>query len=39
VENTGFALDVSRAVEAEPPTARELEILRTEADPQRLILG
>ena len=39
VENTGFALDVSRAVEAEPPTARELEILRTEVDPQRLILG
>jgi glutaconate CoA-transferase subunit B len=39
VENTGFTLDVSRAVEAKPPTARELEILRTEVDPQRLILG
>jgi glutaconate CoA-transferase, subunit B len=38
-ENTGFALDVSRATVAAPPTARELEVLRTEVDPQRLILG
>ena len=38
-ENTGFELDVSQAVEALPPTAQELHILRTEVDPQRLILG
>jgi glutaconate CoA-transferase subunit B len=38
-EHTGFALDVSRAVMTEPPTAEELRILRDEVDPQRLILG
>jgi glutaconate CoA-transferase subunit B len=38
-ENTGFALDVSRSREAEPPSPRELNILRQEVDPQRLILG
>jgi glutaconate CoA-transferase subunit B len=38
-ENTGFQLDVSAAVEAVPPTEQELCILRTEVDPQRLILG
>ena len=38
-QNTGFELDVSRAVEALPPTEQELRILRTEVDPQRLILG
>jgi glutaconate CoA-transferase, subunit B len=37
-ENTGFPLDVSRAVEAVPPSAEELRILREEVDPQRLIL-
>lgn len=36
---TGFALDVSRARPIEPPTERELAILRTDCDPQRLILG
>ena len=39
VENTGFALDVTRAVEAVPPSSEELRILREEVDPQRLILG
>jgi glutaconate CoA-transferase subunit B len=34
-----FAVDVSRARELEPPTERELRILREEVDPQRLILG
>jgi glutaconate CoA-transferase, subunit B len=38
VENTGFPIDVSRAVEAHPPSAEELRILREEVDPQRLIL-
>jgi glutaconate CoA-transferase, subunit B len=38
-ENTGFALDVSRASVAVPPTDEELRILRDEVDPQRLILG
>jgi len=37
--NTGFAIDVSRAVESEPPGEEELRILRDEVDPQRLILG
>ena len=38
-ENTGFALDVTRATVATPPTAEELRILRDDVDPQRLILG
>ena len=38
-DNTGFRLDVSRAVDTEPPTSEELRILRDEVDPQRLILG
>jgi len=38
VEHTGFPLDTSRAVEATPPSAEELRILREEVDPQRLIL-
>lgn len=38
-ENTGFALDVSRAREALPPLEEELQTLRTKIDPQRLILG
>jgi glutaconate CoA-transferase subunit B len=39
VENTGFKMDVSKAQEAVPPSDEELRILRTEVDPQRLILG
>ncbi len=39
VENTGFPIDVSRAVEADPPSAENLRILREEVDPQRLMLG
>jgi len=39
LENTGFALDVSRAAEARPPSDDELRILRDEVDPQRLIVG
>lgn len=38
LENTGFPMDVSRAVEAVPPSAEELRILREEVDPQRLML-
>jgi glutaconate CoA-transferase subunit B len=37
--NTGFKMDVSRVQEAVPPSHEELRILRTEVDPQRLILG
>jgi glutaconate CoA-transferase subunit B len=37
--NTGFALDVSQAREAEPPSESELATLRQEIDPGRLILG
>ncbi|HNT69248.1 MAG TPA: CoA-transferase, partial [Syntrophorhabdaceae bacterium] len=33
VENTGFPIDVSRAREAEPPSAEDLRILREEVDP------
>jgi glutaconate CoA-transferase subunit B len=36
-ENTGFEIDVSRAVEAEPPTAEVLEILTAKVDPRRLM--
>jgi glutaconate CoA-transferase subunit B len=39
LEHMEFAVDVSRAVQIEPPTARELRILREVVDPQRLILG
>ena len=38
-ENTGFELDISRAVEAAPPTRDELTTLRCEVDPQRLIVS
>lgn len=38
-QNTGFALDPSRAALTEPPTAEELRILRDDVAPQRLILG
>jgi glutaconate CoA-transferase subunit B len=37
--NMEFAVDLSRARELEPPSARELRILREQVDPQRLILG
>jgi glutaconate CoA-transferase subunit B len=39
LENMEFAVDVSRARELEPPSERELRILREQVDPQRLILG
>ncbi len=39
LDNTGFSIDTSRALESEPPTQNELRILREEVDPQRLILG
>jgi len=38
IENTGFIIDVSTAVEAAPPSDEELRILREEVDPQKLIL-
>ncbi len=38
-DNTGFEVDVSQAVEAAPPSEKELWSLREEVDPQRLILG
>jgi glutaconate CoA-transferase subunit B len=34
-----FGVDLSRAIQLEPPSERELHILRTICDPQRLILG
>ncbi|NPV27950.1 MAG: CoA-transferase subunit beta [Firmicutes bacterium] len=37
-ENTGFELDLSRAVEAEPPSKEILEILTKKVDPQRLMI-
>lgn len=39
LDNMGFQVDISRAREFSPPTARELAILREQCDPQRLILG
>ncbi len=38
-ENTGFAIDINRALPFDPPTDTELRTLREEVDPQRLILG
>ena len=38
LRETGFPLDVSRAVEAVMPTEEELRILREEVDPERLML-
>ncbi len=38
LDNMGFEIDVSRAVEVDPPTEAELRILRERCDPQRLIL-
>lgn len=38
LENMEFSVDVSRAKEADPPTERELKILRDDVDPQRIIL-
>lgn len=37
-KNTGFDIDISRAVETVLPTEEELRILREEVDPQRLML-
>ncbi len=37
VENTGFAIDVSRAVEAEPPSEEVLRILSEKVDPLRIM--
>jgi glutaconate CoA-transferase subunit B len=39
LDNMEFTVDVSRARPLEPPTERELRILRDQVDPQRLILG
>jgi glutaconate CoA-transferase, subunit B len=38
-DNTGFSLDVSKAIEAVAPNAEELRILREVVDPQRLLTG
>lgn len=38
VENTGFELDTSRAVEAEPPSAEVLDILIRQVDPMRIMI-
>jgi len=38
LDNMDFSVDVSRAVEATPPTERELTILREKVDPHKLIL-
>ncbi|MBC2722283.1 CoA-transferase subunit beta [Desulfosporosinus sp.] len=37
-ENTGFEMDISRAVEAEPPSQEILNILLNKVDPQRLMV-
>lgn len=37
-EKMGFEIDLSRASEAVPPSVRELDILRTQCDPDGLIL-
>lgn len=37
-ENTGFALDVSKAVESRPITDDEVKMLREQVDPQKLVI-
>ncbi len=39
IENTGFELDVSRAVESEAPDRESLELLRNVIDPNRIYIG
>ena len=39
LDNMGFEVDISRAVEIVPPSHEELQILRERCDPDRLILG
>lgn len=39
LDNMGFGVDTSQAVDVPAPTAEELMILREKCDPQRLILG
>ncbi|MDL2289136.1 CoA-transferase subunit beta [Clostridia bacterium OttesenSCG-928-F22] len=39
LENTGFEMDVSRAVEAKPPEESVLKILREVVDPARMFIG
>ena len=38
LDNMEFSVDISRAIEAEPPTEGELKILRERVDPHKLIL-
>ncbi len=37
-EEIGFKVDLTRATEAKPPTEHELNILRTQCDPDRMVL-
>jgi len=37
-EEIGFKIDLTRATEAKPPTEHELNILRTQCDPDRMVL-
>lgn len=37
-DEISFAIDLSRAVEAVPPSERELRIIRTECDPEKMVL-
>ena len=37
-EEIGFEVDLTRATEAKPPTEHELNILRTQCDPDRMVL-
>ncbi len=39
IENTGFSIDISKAVEAVAPSDEELRVLREVVDPQRLLTG
>jgi glutaconate CoA-transferase subunit B len=39
LDNMSFAVDTQRAAAIDPPTEKELHILRDTCDPQRLILG
>ncbi len=39
LDNMSFEIDISRSVDIEPPSLRELAILREKCDPRKLIIG
>jgi glutaconate CoA-transferase subunit B len=38
IENTGFEIDVSRAVKIDPPTPDIIQLIREEIDPKQIFI-